>query len=75
MDGQNDTFSGPTRFHTSQLDLTTGHKVFDKNGFLYTIILRLGKMIKPFLLFPAIHIPKKSHTKKTCYVHLIEYIC
>jgi hypothetical protein len=38
----------PAGFHTSQLDLTTGLKVSVKTKFFCTIILRLGKIIKPF---------------------------
>jgi hypothetical protein len=37
--------AGPAGFHTSQLGLTTGYKVSDKNGFFCTIILRLGKTV------------------------------
>ncbi len=39
---------GPAGSHTSQLDLTTGYRVYDKTGYFCTIILWLGKLTKPF---------------------------
>jgi hypothetical protein len=54
----------PARFHTSQLDLTTGLKVSVKTKFFCTIILRLGKIIKPFFLY--ISLPVVFSHRVTC---------
>ncbi len=47
---------GAVGSHTSQLYLTAGYKVFNENGYFYTIILWLAKTIKLFFLFPAIQL-------------------
>jgi hypothetical protein len=44
---------GPAGSHTSQLDLIAGYKISYKTGFFRTIILWLGKMMKPFFSIPG----------------------
>jgi hypothetical protein len=54
-DGQQYTLGGPRWVSTSQPDLTAGYRAFDKTG-SYTIISWMGKIIRTFLLFLAIHL-------------------
>jgi hypothetical protein len=69
MDGQHDTLGGPAESHTSQPDLTAGYIVSDKTGYLFTIILCLGKTIKPFFLLPLVHCDVKLRLLYRVWFH------
>jgi hypothetical protein len=72
LDSQQNTLGGPAGAHTSQLGLIVVSRASNKTGSFCTIILWLGKTIKPFFSIPddtASHVNFKKSMHPSLLVH------